>query len=458
MAGAFECRVDVLSWRPANGIDPDRCRIELLGQDSEPIGCALSPLPGEGGARRYQISGTQERPAFARVTLPDGSFSLPSIVALVDHLRAMIRETRSRKVENALRDLDSETEARLSLLEVLDVLEKLDAEDAAAHDAVSIPKRCIAKDGDPGAPEYRILNYEQFIAGRRPHTEVSPLVHNSLAGSEASLVRGFLNRIVGTRAEAGEHDGDDDEGALAGAFDLADETSDAEAAMAAGAEFDSKKGAAAADQEAEAKRKAAQRKATKEEILTATAAFARRVRERQQNGALDSRDILRLRALLMILCGASWSAGGDAARPPASLQVLTGDGGQDSWPFVIGRLLFSFFGGRDPAIRQLCLSSEHDQIPADIKECWATCYWCFQACLQAPVSAPEKKRIGQHIKLLAVPTYQLTLPSKAELLGDDVIALMDGMSARYAGSMGVNPAAMREAHRTLASELFGRQG
>lgn len=454
--GLFECRIDVLSWRPPSSIHPENCKITLLDQQGEPIACTLSPLPADGAARRYQISGTDMRPSFAKVAFPDGRDSVPAIVTLVDHLRTVIRETQSRKVENALRDLDTETEARLSLLEILDVLEKLDGDDGVAKNPISVARKRKA-DEEPDPAQHRVLSYEQFVAGRRPRTEQLQLTHNSLAGSESSLVRGFLNRILGMTAGAPADDDNDED--LTSAFDLGDETDNAQAAIESGQELGTKKReptSAEQEEEEARKRKAAQRKATKEQILAAAALFSARIKERQSSGALDNHDVLRLRALLMIICAASWS-GAKNAPAPSSIQVLPGERDQQSWPFVIGRLLFPIFGGRDPAIRLLYLSSEHDQIPDDITECWATCYWCLQACLAAPVSGKEKQRIAQFLKPLTVLAYQLTLPTKNELLGDDVITLMDAMSSRYAGSMGIVPAAISKGHRAVIEELFARQ-
>ena len=71
----------------------------------------------------------------------------------------------------------------------------------------------------------------------------------------------------------------------------------------------------------------------------------------------------------MILCAASWSGSTtDKTSLRSSLRVLPVEGDHNSWPFVMGRLLFPIFGGRDPAIRHLYLGIEHDQIPGDIIE------------------------------------------------------------------------------------------
>lgn len=163
----------------------------------------------------------------------------------------------------------------------------------------------------------------------------------------------------------------------------------------------------------------------------------------------------------MIICAASWSGLENNKKhniPRSSLQVLPAEGDNNSWPFVMGRLLFVIFGGRDPAIRQVYLSGEHDQVPSDIIECWATCYWCLQACLTAPVSPKEHARIAQHLKPMAELAYRLTLPTKTELLGDDVITLMDGMNARYAEKLCMDPTAISDGHRALVSELFSEGG
>tara|TARA_R100000365_G_C2747266_1_gene77021 strand:- start:3440 stop:5044 length:1605 start_codon:yes stop_codon:yes gene_type:complete len=456
--GKFECRVDVLSWRPAPGVNHDKATIELLDQRGRPLSCTLSPLGSDGEKRRYQISGTEERPSFARLSFPGGHRSAPAIVTLLDRLNAVIRETRSRKAENALRDLDSETEASLMLLEVIEVLEKLEPEKESANESISIPKADKGNENENDTAHYKVLSYEQFVAGRRPRTEQSQLAHNSLAGSEVTLVRGFLNRILGMAGESIDDEKDEDP-ALGDAFNLGDETANPEEAIASGQEFADRPRTPDEDEAAKAaqQRKTAQRNATKEQIVTAASSLGKRIKECQAAGALDSHDVLRLRALLMIIAAASWPGKENDKRdkrPRSSLQVLPVEDDPNSWPFVMGRLLFSIFGGRDPAIRQLYLSGEHDQIPGDIVECWATCYWCFQACLNVPVSQKEHERIIQHLHPLAELAYRLTLPTDAELLGLDVTTVMDGMSARYAGKLEIDSTEISNGHRSLVDQLF----
>ena len=199
--GKFECRVDTLIWRPSRIYEPSTCTVVLLNQQGKPIPCRLSTLPAEADAVRFQIHEAPERPAFARALCQDGRLSAPSIVTLIDRLRAVVRETSSHQTNNALRQLDDETEASLLLLDVLGVLEQIEQGDAASKEPLSIPK--TGKNKEETEREYGKLSYEQFIAGRRPRAETQAS-HNSLAGSDVSIVRNFLNRIVGLTVGEGK--------------------------------------------------------------------------------------------------------------------------------------------------------------------------------------------------------------------------------------------------------------
>ena len=70
MPGHFECRVDVLTWRPANAIDPATCSIELLNDQGQSIPCQLSAMTSQNEKLRYQIGNAEERPSFARILFP----------------------------------------------------------------------------------------------------------------------------------------------------------------------------------------------------------------------------------------------------------------------------------------------------------------------------------------------------------------------------------------------------
>lgn len=304
---------------------------------------------------------------------------------------------------------------------------------------------------------YKKLSYEAFLAGRRPYAPSAVSGHSSLAGNSASIVRGVLNRIVGL-GEAEKVEEVKDDQALANAFDLGDETANPEGLIASGQD----KEPAQTDPEKERvkqeeRRRAAHRKATKAQIVDAVKALGVRIKERQKLGALDNNDVLRLSALLMVICSAAWSEGAKSKKALSLLQVLPSENDAACWPDLIGRLLFVVFGGNDPVIRHIYLMNEHDQIPIDVLECWATCYWCLQASLAAPVSKVQRARMERFVRPLAEVAYKLTLPSQEELVGVPVESVMHAMSNHYAQALGIDPSAIASGHRKTVASLFQGQ-
>jgi hypothetical protein len=212
-------------------IDPHR--IELLDVNGEALPDALSPLGGGSGKdRRFRCSGLQERPAFARLRFADGSFSASAVVTLIDALRETVREARGKDAQSTALRLSEETEEGLWLLEVLDSLEGAEEAQNGSNDPGA--RRIREKTGNTAAEaEFRTLDYERFIAGRRLRSEDSGVTRNSLTGSEVSLVRGFLNRILSI-GDATSDSADHLERAIAAGLDLGDETANARAGAGRG--------------------------------------------------------------------------------------------------------------------------------------------------------------------------------------------------------------------------------
>ena len=460
--GQFECRVDTLIWYPPTNAEPSNCEIELLDWQGCVIHCNLLPMAGSAEqALLYEISGTQERPAFARVVHHNDTKSPLAVVTLVDRIRAVVREIRSRQVENAIRELGKDTEASLALLDVLDVLEKLETHEDSGRDPLSVPKKPRPESDKSDDNHHRVLSYEEFVAGRRPRIAGTYVADSSLAGGDVSIVRGFLNRIVGLAAgDDDDHDSDDGD-ALKKAFDMGDETADAEAAINAGEGFDTEKDPKRIQQQVglERRREAA-RKATKDQLVKATKLYMGRIKARRESGALDNYDVLRLRALLMILCAAAMPCSPSCGGKPGSqsrLSVLPPEKDAHSWPNLMGMAIYALFGGTNPAFRNLCVTCQHDRIPDDLIECWATCYWCIQACLVAPLSQPDHTRLERFLKPLLEKVCLFTLPTKEELVGEDVMTLMEGMSAHHSERLGIASEAVVSGHRSFVREIFRGQ-
>ena len=167
---------------------------------------------------------------------------------------------------------------------------------------------------------------------------------------------------------------------LAAAFDLGDEVTDGAKALEHGADFTFTPTPAAPrldPQEAERlalaqRRMAQQRRSNREQLIEAVESLQLRVAQKS-SGQLTSIDLSRLRAMLMIILAAGWDG---ASKPSSSLQVLpTSHDVNGAWPRLLGKCLFTYFGGSSPAIRKLVIEDYYDQIPDDVLECWASCLW-----------------------------------------------------------------------------------
>ena len=144
----------------------------------------------------------------------------------------------------------------------------------------------------------------------------------------------------------------------------------------------------------EQRRKTAQRKATRGQVADAVKEFIKRISERKSNDTITTFDVLRLRALLMIVAAAGWAgreSDTGASKVRTSLQVLPVQDGEGKLAAAYGTSSFCFFGAKDLTIQHVKLDALHEQVTDDILECWATCFWCLHACLGAPCSKDEAR-------------------------------------------------------------------
>ena len=445
--GVFVLRGDDLRWRPAIGMsDPQNRSVTLV----DATGCEMPAVlerqhPSDDSEVRYLVSGMGTPPAFARVTSPDGHDSALGIVTRIDELREQVREVGSRRTEKLRErlELGTDTEATLELLEIIDELEAGDRDRPALGHGVSIPKTRSEDENPVPATAYRKMSYEEFMAHRRPYRDGSR-PSASVAGIDMSLVRGVLNRIVGVDAGASGLIAEADSDAIvAAAFDMGDESA------VQGSEGDETESGRAPNRADRASR--SRKAATAQQIANAVAAFGSAVRGKRQQGDLSATDLLRLRALLMVVCWAGLPSSSDTG-PQSDLQVLEMDGSEPTWWRTVGRLINAFFPGTSTALK-LSLADDHDQVPPDVLECWATCYWCLQACLSMPVRDRTRQQIRQHIGKLAERVYRLTKLAADELLDGVVRETMDRMSDRLVERLGVAREMIATGHEDLAARL-----
>lgn len=347
------------------------------------------------------------------------------------------------------------------LLEVLDDLEAADAEDV---EVATRGKKRVQHELDVAEPG-RVLDYVAFLAGRTIRPQRSELGRDSLAGSEQDLVRMFLNRMLAIDAvESQISDDEENEEDLKRAFDLGDEVEEAEKAIEGGGSFNLPPQGLLQrlpqKRQKEVERRNAERRANRGQIAAAVDGLRDRLRGRVTHGGLTTRDLPRVRAVLSIVAAAGW-AGRDGTRikggaplPCSTRQVLPISGSDDRWPRLLGLTLHALFRGSDPPVRHLRIDVLHDEMPDDVIECWATCFWAAQATVVASASDHSAPKFTHGLKPLIESVYLLTGLTTQELLGDSIIGIMLKLGNRYSARLGFDVETVMTAHRRTVAEVI----
>ena len=445
--GTFTCLYETLTWRFPTQADPAKDRIELFDAAKAALRVELRARPETTpDTKSFSIVG-KLRPSFARVRRADGGHSAYAIVTLVDVLKDALRPKRSRDAERIVEQLDDRNaDLGLWLLEALNVLER-----AEAPAPTSGSRRGKAKGDETAEPvAARKLSYDEFIAGRRLRSEAHGVQRSSLGGSDLSSVRNFLGRLLGLRM-AKAVDIDDDDAALhAAAFDLGDETADAEASIEGGQDFDRPSSAPEVRPNDEIALSHARRE-NYEGFVYAIEELSVAVRAKSEESGLSGGDLLRLRVMLTILAAAGWA--GDV-QPNNTLQVLpavTSTG--DTWGLLVGRVLFAYFGGKPSPISTLKLEDDFDEVPDDVLECWATCFWSIQAAIATAAAHPTTAGTANRLRAITSKLYLFTGLRSHEMTHPRIMGVFEALSGRFASNLDLQPDALSRAHVQLTKEL-----
>ena len=275
-------------------------------------------------------------------------------------------------------------------------------------------------------------------------------------------MRGFLNRILGIAGHdetPAELPAEDD---LTGAFNMGDETADAKGAIEGGEEFpeqspkqrrDEDKHKDEDEKEKIERLKRERRKAHADQIISAIDSFDERIHERAAAGQLGAIDVLRLRALIVVVAAAGWSGTGPASNINRTSSQAFPSSGNVSWPRLLGRILFIFFGGNKPAIRDLRLEASFNELTADVQESWASCFWTMQVALDAVRKHRENAALLKSMESLAQRLYAITQLQEVELTSPGIIGVLGAMNERYAKRLGFDPSTIEKAHRAEITRL-----
>lgn len=275
-------------------------------------------------------------------------------------------------------------------------------------------------------------------------------------------MRGFLNALIGKRAALDLKEAPDDD-APAHNLGMGDETSDGSAAVESDDLLTSSPIGPTGTSAEESKRQLQQRRRYVEDsqrsIVDGAEAFLRNLRDQAQTHPLGVVDLLRLRALLVVVLGAGSKKANlrpkDLNAPVRRREVLPSRG-DASWRGRVGRLLYEFFrdhaATRPPLINSLRLEVDDNQgLPEDVLECWATCFWAICAMRVATDDAGASFEVSAREAMLADDLYRFSRLLPQQALGAVVREVFAGMSGRYGERLGANPQRIEQEHLALVN-------
>jgi len=447
--GRFEYSSNVLRWWPPAGTDQAARDLDLLDAEGAilPIKPRRQPERGD-GVVRFDLTGGAQAPSFARIHYAGGEVSAPGIILFIDALRAEVRDARSKKIDAAIAQLDGELEASLLLLDVLYEIQDAEAAERSVGTRAARKSGVAPRPTDDAEDDGRMLPYEEFVAGRRLRSDAAP-GGSSLGASYVSSVRGFLNRLL-SLTDPGNPDAEKD---LSGALSTGDEVADAGDALEGGASFDPapqpQEQSDKIDPATESRLRRARQRDNREALLDAVAYLQEDIPEKAKSKGLDSVDLLRLRAMVMIIASAGWNG----LQPVNDLlQVLPPAGDLDgSWPRLIGKALSAYFGGKNAPIKTLTLDDYHDHVPEDVLEFWATCMWAVHAITLACEQHSESATLFGSIRQMQRSIYQIAGFLPGELVNTRISRVFDGLNARFSARLKLDGTEIIERHRQAAA-------
>ncbi|UIF86096.1 hypothetical protein [Cupriavidus sp. UYPR2.512] len=447
MPGRFEVRSASLLWWPRPAFDVDESRVELFDANMLSLGEAAFSVRLEDC--RCMVLDGDELPGFARVRLHEQESSL-AVVTVDAAIHESQRRPKSSKIRNALEHFDDEDATEgLWLLEVIDEIHRAEAEETQEVVAPSGTKKRDPQEADPSTS----LSYEEFIKGRRKTS--GTLGNSTTATSYMDAVRSALNYFLGRGKKASEAD-DEEASDVGKLLDMGDETADGEGDVELGHQTKPLSDGEVRAQEA-ARRRARERqhkyyRDTADKIVEAVTSFSAISRSKAESSGLAGIDLLRLRALLMVVLTAGTRrthlVGAAPEQRMSRVQVLPIEG-DTGWPRLATRLLYEFFR-RSPVLAYLVRLPEDPTaaLPVDVVECWATCAWA--ACAVQSVTDERGKPIAVYrAGELAQHVYRTFGLTGDDLTSDAFVSVMEALSDRLASRLGVNADSVRDTHLRL---------
>lgn len=458
LPGRFELSGELLRWWPPSGISPSLASVILLDHESKEIDCRLTRIGSLEQPITFHFHG-KEPPIFALVRFDGGESSLAAIV-VEEAIQATQRRKVTKGLENALACLE---DGSYEGLWILNVIQKIGAAEHDSRDVQPDAKGSRTASGhELGETLSRKLTYEQFIAGRKAAGAIAVRAGSHLASSHQESVRTFLNAFIGRRSGPQVLE-DDDASSLKRMLSLGDETADGDQALDEDERFDQngEQPPQSSITNEKLQREHKRMKNNQAAIVGAVRDFMDSLRQQALSRSLGVVDLLRLRALLMVVLGAGTDNSkllpNELARSAAHGPFLPSHG-DISWRLLIGQLLYGFFrnhgGTKRPLIEKVVLEFDSELgLPDDVLECWATCFWAMCATRVAHDEKGCPFRVPESEQKIAQDLYRYTRLMPDETLSQTVRHIFEGMSARYGRRIGVTGPIVFAEHEKLVAAL-----
>lgn len=451
LPGRFELNGTLLQWWPPKGIDVSAARLQLYDENSSPLPASLVRR-GESDSPVSFDCKTTGSPCFVKVTAPKFESSL-GIVVVDDAIRVAQRPAATGAAKDRIAMLFDEE--AFEGLWLIDVIQKLHEAERKVHNAGNAKAAKTAKPS-PAPSGSDPVTYEQFIAKRRTQQHAG-VGGSHLASSNQESVRSFLNFLLG-RNDAHRLQVEDE--SRTPDFSLGDETADAEEAIESDDRFDTTKQFSDEDKLRRdaiiLKRRQEFLKDTQASIVKHVDSYIKGTRHEASERLLTVVDLLKLRVLLLIVLASGSKQvhlfSKDLSSQSYRREVLPALG-DHSWSRLTLRLLNLFF--RDhagPCINRVTLGDvSTNELPEDVFDCWATCYWALAATRVFVNSYGALAKRGTLDEALARSMIEGIGLSPKEAMSEAVRILFASHDARYGDRLGVSPGAAWEEHVQLVS-------
>ena len=387
--GRLIARGGFIYWSHRSQKSPPRL-VRLLSEDGNLLAETDALDLVDDNRWRLQLGVDIDECITAELTLHDGRQSAPVIIEHTERLRGNASAKDRGGVGKTITRLRDMPDEGLDILEALDLFNNAELRETPTN-LLEASTRAKAQD-DEVAAEGKSLSYEDFVKTKSAHSGSHARL-SLVAGRPIEEVPRALNRFIGLMV----HDKDEaaDQELLNDAFDLAPKESGMSQDDVLEGDLDGSGADAVVtkpprpqDQDLEKERERRQRnKLMAAQLVSAVEAFEVRLKELKEV-EMKPVDLIRLRALIQIICAFGTSIGAEAsdARP---LPIWSDEA--NGWPRLIGRVVSGVLRLGSSPFGRLQLEGELARTPDEIIEAWGACLWGVHAALFASSLAPEAK-------------------------------------------------------------------